>query len=181
MNGGTFNNEGHMIFNANATIDAAATFTMGPSGSDLTVGADADVTINSDQLQSRRQRCGNGDHGQPRRRPHAQSGRLRQRLRHQCVRRHDHAQRRRINVTTGDAEFVMDGVLNMNSTAGSLAGWTGRTARHRQRRSARSTPTSTSPASALLRAVCGAGRFQFRRRRQRRGRGARCSFSPLRP
>ena len=45
MNGGAFNNNGHTIFNSNATVAAAATFTMGGTGSDLTVGADAEVTI----------------------------------------------------------------------------------------------------------------------------------------
>ena len=45
MNSGAFNNNGHTIFNSDATVAAAATFTMGATGSDLTVGPDAEVTI----------------------------------------------------------------------------------------------------------------------------------------
>lgn len=46
MNGGTLTNNGHVIFNANATIAASASFTMPTNSSSLTVEAGRTVTVN---------------------------------------------------------------------------------------------------------------------------------------
>ena len=125
MNDGIFNNQGHTIFNADASIAAAATFTMGLSGSDLTVGADADVTITQNSFNLDGNAAGTvitvnsgavlnlelGDYDND-----AVSNAFDATITLNSG---------NIDVTTSDAEFVMEGVLNMNSTGTGIAGWAG--------------------------------------------------------
>ncbi|GMU23122.1 MAG: hypothetical protein AMXMBFR13_32050 [Phycisphaerae bacterium] len=125
MNGGTFNNQGHTVFNANATINNPATFTMGSSGSDLTVGADAQVTINQISFNLDGNIAGTvitvnangvltlnlGDYDNDSV-TNAFDGRM-------------DLDGGRIGLTSSDAEFVMDGVLNMHSSASGQALWEG--------------------------------------------------------
>ena len=125
MTGGTFNNNGHTIFNGIANIETTATFNMGPSGSDLTVGANADVTINQNSF--------NLDGTAPGTVITVQQGGV------LTLALGDYDNDSATNVfdatitlsgglidlTTADAEFVMGGVLNMNSVPGGIAGWLG--------------------------------------------------------
>jgi hypothetical protein len=125
MTGGTFNNAGHTILNGITNIETTATFNMGPSGSDLTVGPDAVANIDQDSFNLDGNLAGTvvtveeggvltlnlGDYDND-----------------AATNAFDATitlERGRIDITTADAEFVMDGVLNMDSAPGSLAVWLG--------------------------------------------------------
>ena len=125
MNGGNFVNNGHVIFNDNATINNPAVFTMGFNGSDLTVGANAEVTINQTSFNLDGNLAGTVITVN-------QGGSLTLNLGDYdndvvtnsfdaTINLNDGV----IDVDTADAEFVMDGVLNINSTAAGPAGWLG--------------------------------------------------------
>jgi hypothetical protein len=126
FNGGTLTNNGHVIFNHTATIAAAANLDM-IGGADLTVGENRTVTINQTNFNF----DGSGSGGtaitvnsggtlnlntadyDPDSATNAFDG---------TINLNDGD----ISVTTGDAEFVMDGVLNMSSTVdGQIVVWTG--------------------------------------------------------
>ena len=126
MNGGTLANGGHVIFNQTATIAAAANLDM-IGDSDLTVEANRTVTINQTNFNF----DGSGTGGTVI--TVNSQGTL-------ILNVTDYDSDAATNafdatitlsdgdasVTTGDAEFVMDGVLNMSSTVeGQIVAWTG--------------------------------------------------------
>jgi hypothetical protein len=127
MNGGTLTNNGLVIFNANATIGAAANFVMAGTQADLTVEANRTVDIlqtnfnlDANETSSSQITVHSG-------------GRLN-------INVSDYDSDAATNaydgvitlnggdmsVVTGDAAFVMDGTLNMNNTTGSIPVWKGR-------------------------------------------------------
>ena len=126
MNGGTLANGGHVIFNQTATIAAAANLDM-IGDADLTVEANRTVTINQTNFNF----DGSGAGGTVI--TVNSQGVL-------ILNVTDYDSDAATNsfdgtitlndgdasVTTGDAEFVMDGVLNMSSTVeGEIVAWTG--------------------------------------------------------
>jgi fibronectin-binding autotransporter adhesin len=125
LNGGTLTNEGHVVFNANATINNAATFTMGANGSDLTVGAGATVTINQPSFNLDGTAAGTvltvndnatlnlnlGDYDNDAA-TNAFDGTI-------------NLNSATISSNVTDAEFVMDGVLNSSASGGEQSLWTG--------------------------------------------------------
>ncbi len=125
MTGGTFVNEGHTIFNENATINNPAVFTMGIVGSDLTVGENAQVTIN--------QTIFNLDGGGAGTVITVNSNAL---LSLNLGDYDDFAVVNRFNGTmilhsgdvevfTADAEFIMDGTISFSNTTSSVPVWDG--------------------------------------------------------
>lgn len=125
MTGGGYNNQGHTIFNAATSISAAATFLMGPSGSDLTVGPGAAVTITQISFNLDGTAAGTV----------ITVGQLAQLTLDLGDYDNDAATNSFdgtvnlnggiIDVTTSDAEFVMNATLNMVSIPGSTPTWTG--------------------------------------------------------
>jgi hypothetical protein len=126
MNGGTLTNNGHVIFNQTATIAAAANLDL-VGDADLTVQANRTVTINQTNFNL----DGSGVGGTVLT-VHSQG------LLNINVTDYDSDAATNvfdgtinlingdISVTTGDAEFFMDGVLNMNSSVeGQIVAWTG--------------------------------------------------------
>jgi hypothetical protein len=126
MNGGTLTNNGHVIFNQTATIAAAANFDI-VGDADFTVAANHTVTINQTNFNLDGSGAGGtlitvNNEG----------------LLNVNVTDYDsdsvtnsfdgtfHLINGDISVTTGDAEFVMDGVLSMfSSVDGQIVVWTG--------------------------------------------------------
>ena len=126
MNGGTLTNNGLVIFDADATIAAAANFAIG-STADYTVEASRTVTINQTNFNMDGNVAGAT-------RVTVNSGGL---LTINVSDYDSDAATNRfdgvvtlnsgdIDVSSADAEFVMDGTLNMNfTTPGQLASWNG--------------------------------------------------------
>ena len=125
MNGGSLVNNGHLIFNNDATINTAASFPMGVAGADLTVTAGHEVTINQTNINLDGNGVGTvitvGSGGT---------------LNIDVTDYESDAATNAIDATinldagdiffdTSDAEVVMDGVLNMHSNADFNAGWFG--------------------------------------------------------
>jgi hypothetical protein len=125
MNGGTLTNNGHVIFNQNASIAAAANFEM-VGAADLTVEANRIVNIGQTNFNL------DGSNTTGTVITVNSNGTL-------IVGVNDYDSDSvsnafdgtmtlnggEIDVNTADAEFVMDGVLNMHSSAGSTANWSG--------------------------------------------------------
>jgi hypothetical protein len=125
MNGGSLVNNGHVIFNNNATINNAATFTMGFSGSDLTVNAGFTVTINQPSFNLDGNAPGTmisvnegatlnlnlGDYDNDAV-PNGFDATI-------------NLVSAVINLDVTDAEFVMDGTLNSSASGSSQSLWTG--------------------------------------------------------
>jgi hypothetical protein len=125
MNGGTLTNNGHVIFNQTATIAAAANFAMVGSA-DLTVGANRTVTINQTNINL------DGSNTLGTVITINSQGRLNLNVTDYDSDSATNAFDGTINLnsglfnpTTGDAAFVMDGVLNMNATGALSAEWNG--------------------------------------------------------
>jgi hypothetical protein len=126
MNGGTLTNNGLVIFNNNATIAAGANFALG-AGSDFTVGAGRTVTINQTNFNMDGSTSGastvtvnagglltiNVSDYDPDSITNRFDGVI-------TLNSGD------IDVSSADAEFIMDGTLNMNSTTmGLVTAWEG--------------------------------------------------------
>jgi len=125
-NAGNVVNNGHVIFNNGALIAVGANLTMPTASSSLTIGAGSTVDItqanfNLDGANTLANvitvdaggtlTIGTTDYD-PDQATNAFDGTI-------TLNGGD------IDVTTADAEFVMDGVLNMNSTSSDFAGWSG--------------------------------------------------------
>lgn len=126
MNGGTLNNDGHLIFDQTATIGDTANLVMGFAAL-LTVEANRTVTINQDNFNL----DGVGANGtavitvnaggtlnidvtdyEPDSATNAFDGTI-------------NINSGTISVSTSDAEFVMDGTLNMNKSGAPVVEWEG--------------------------------------------------------
>ena len=126
MNGGTLTNNGLVIFDGNATIAAAANFAIG-STADYTVEASRTVTINQTNFNM------DGNVAGATRVTVNSAGLLTINVSDYdsdaVTNRFDGVVTLNsgdIDVSSADAEFVMDGTLNMNfTTLGQLASWSG--------------------------------------------------------
>ena len=125
MTGGTFNNQGHTIINGIANIETTATFNMGPSGSDLTIGPDAIANIDQNSFNLDGNLAGTVITVQ-------EGGALNLNLgdydNDSATNSFDATitlNSGDISVTTADAEFIMNGVLNMANTSGPAPTWSG--------------------------------------------------------
>ncbi|QDT73209.1 beta strand repeat-containing protein [Lacipirellula limnantheis] len=125
MNGGTLTNNGLLIFNADATIAAGANFALG-AGSDFTVGEGRTVTINQTNFNM------DGTVVNGTRITVNSEGRLNIDVSDydsdSITNRFDGVLTINsgfITVNSADAEFVMDGTLNMNNLSDNVAGIAG--------------------------------------------------------
>lgn len=125
MNGGTLTNEGHVIFNANATINNAATFTMGANGSDLTVGAGATVTINQPSFNLDGTAAGTVITVNENATLNLNLGDYDNDAATNAFDATINLNSATISMNVTDAEFVMDGVLNSSASGSEQSLWTG--------------------------------------------------------
>ena len=126
MSGGTITNNGHLIFNNDATIAVPATITMPTTSSSLTVGAGGHVTISQNNFDL------DGGNALTNAITVNANGFLQ-------IGTTDYDPDTAINrfdgtvnlnsggllISTTDAEFVMDGTLNMNRTTANIPSWSG--------------------------------------------------------
>jgi hypothetical protein len=126
MNGGTLTNNGLVVFNSNTTIAAAANFTMPTASSSLRVEANRTVNINQNNFNMDGGNAAtntitvnsggtlniNTTDYDPDSATNAFAGTIT-------------LNGGSISVNTSDAAFVMDGVLNMQTSASGLTSWSG--------------------------------------------------------
>lgn len=128
MNGGTLTNNGLVVFNSTTTIGAAANFVMPTTASSFTVAANRTVNINQNNINLDGSNTPtnvitvnggatlniNTTDYDPDSATNAFDGTI-------------NLESGTIGVNVADPEFVMDGALNMNASAGNGAEWSGDT------------------------------------------------------
>jgi hypothetical protein len=126
MNGGNFINNGLVVFDANATIAAGANFTMPTTASRITVAANRTVSINANNFNM------DGSNALTNVITVETSGTLNITTTDYDPEAATNAFDGTININSGsisvntsDAEFVMDGTLNMNKSGAPVAEWEG--------------------------------------------------------